>query len=188
MYDCDEETDQLETMQAPAVTDALHQLQSLVPPKYLESVSIVDCIDMGVTIPILGRLVAPREGHIKLFCWNIGYSAGSHKEDSEPWTQQIFNVLAPALPYLTSLEIYTTFASEGPNVDRDSELFRMIKRECISLRQLSVCESKSSKRFPRYIRDVLEAETMAFEFRRCTAEGEWGHMYGRHKWQDDTIY
>jgi hypothetical protein len=175
-------------MQAPAVIDGLHQLQSLVPPKHLEHVSIVNYIDMEVAIPILGRLMASREeGHIKSFCWNIGYPVDYHKEDSEPWTQQVFDVLRPTLPYLTSLEIHTTFASEGPDVDRDSELFRMIKRECISLRQLSVCESKSSKRFPKYIRDVLEAETMAFEFRRCSGEGKQGHMYGRHEWQDDTV-
>jgi hypothetical protein len=85
--------------------------------------------------------------------------------DSEPWKQQVFDVLRPALPYLTSLEIHTTFAVEGPGVEKDSELFCMIKRECISLHQLSVCASNYSKCFLRYIIDVLEVAPMDFEFR-----------------------
>jgi hypothetical protein len=188
VYECEGGDDRFETMRAQAVTDGLCQFQSPVLAKSLEHVSIVNCRDMEVAIPILRRLVSSREeGRISPFCWDVGKPAFTQWGDPEPWTQQVFDILKPTLPYLTSLEIHTTFAAEGPDLEKDLGLAHMIKRECISLRRLSICEGKTSKRFPRCIRDVLEAAPMKFEFRRHARMHLATHFINRdNAWVDDS--
>jgi hypothetical protein len=192
---CDEyeyEHDMHEGMDDPAVKDGLCGLRSLVPGKRLEHISISSYGDMGMVLPILRRIAVPRkDGHIKSFCWDVGQLSVGPEMDSEPWTRQVFDVIRPSFPYLSSIEIHTTFAREGPDVDSDLELFRMIKRECISLRQLSICECMCLRRFPKHVKSAIEADAVGFEFRRCSTNDVFKHLKNRSgcdEWQDDTIY